>query len=107
ALHLFQQVEDREGEAAALDSLGFIHGCRADHDEAIACYIKSADLFRQIRDGRNQAVTLTSLGDIYHEAGDDGAARSSWQQALRLHEALDHPDAAQLRSRLERIRVDA
>lgn len=106
ALHLFQQAEDRHGEAAAWDSLGFIHGCRADHAEAIACYTTSAGLFRQISDGYNQAVTLTNLGDIYHAAGDAGSARSMWQQALRLHEALDHPDTTQLRSRLKRIQAD-
>jgi DNA-binding SARP family transcriptional activator/tetratricopeptide (TPR) repeat protein len=100
ALHLFQEAEDRQGQAAAWDGLGYIHDCRAEHAEAIACYRKGADFFRQIRDSYNQAITLTRLGDVYHAAGDHGAAQSTWQQALRLHEALDHPDTAQLRGRL-------
>ncbi len=100
ALHLFQQADDRQGQAAAWDGLGYIHHCRADHAGAIACYIKSADFWRQIRDGYNQATTLTRLGDAYHASGDHHSARRAWRQALRLHEALDHPDTAQLRSRL-------
>ena len=100
ALHLFQQAGDRQGQAAAWDTLGYIHDCRAEHAKAIACRIKAAGFFSQIGDRYNQATTLTRLGDAYHAAGDHGSARSTWQQALRLHEALDHPDTTQLRHRL-------
>ena len=100
ALRLFQRAENHQGQAAAWDSLGCIHDRRAEHAKAIACYTKGADFFRQIRDGYNQAMTLTRLGDVYHGAGDHGSARSTWQRALRLYEALDHPDTVQLRRRL-------
>jgi tetratricopeptide (TPR) repeat protein len=100
ALHLFQQAEDRQGQAAAWEGLGYIHDCRAEHGEAIACYMKSAEFFRQIHDSYSQAMTLTRLGDVYHAASDHTSAQRTWQEALRLHEALDHPDTTQLRRRL-------
>ncbi|HEV2371218.1 MAG TPA: BTAD domain-containing putative transcriptional regulator [Streptosporangiaceae bacterium] len=100
ALHMHEQADDREGQAGTWDSLGYIHHCRADHTEAIACYTKASDLYRQSRDGYNEARTLTRLGDAHHAAGDHQSAQRAWRQALRLHQALDHPDIAQLRRRL-------
>jgi DNA-binding SARP family transcriptional activator/tetratricopeptide (TPR) repeat protein len=100
ALHLHEQATDRQGQAGALDTLGYIHQCRADHTTAIACYLKGVDFYWQIRDGYNEAGTLTRLGDVYRAAGDHHSARRAWRRALRLYEALDHPDAARLRHRL-------
>jgi tetratricopeptide (TPR) repeat protein len=101
ALHLHEQAADRQGQAGAWDSLGYIHHCRADHTAAIACYTKGADFYRQVRDGYNEAETLTRLGDAYHAAGDHHSAQRTWRQALRMHEALDHPDTTQIRRRLD------
>lgn len=100
ALDLFQKDADAQGQASVWDTLGYIHNCRAEHAEAIACYIQAANFFGQMRDSYNQATTLTQLGDVYHAAGDRDSARSTWRQALRLHETLDHPDATQVRHRL-------
>src|SRR5581483_11047844 len=36
----------------------------------------------------------------YHAAGDIAGAHDTWRQALRLHEALDHPDTNEVRRRL-------
>jgi tetratricopeptide (TPR) repeat protein len=101
SLDLHEQAADRQGQAGALDSLGYIHHCRADHAEAIACYTRAADFYRQIRDGYNQAETLTRLGDVYHATGDHDSAQHVWRQALRLHEASDHPDTSAIRRRLD------
>jgi len=101
ALYLHEQADDRQGQAGVWDSLGYIHQCSADHSAAIDCYTKGADFYRQVRDGYNEAETLTRLGDAYHAAGDHDSAQRTWRQALRLHEALDHPDTTQLRRRLD------
>jgi tetratricopeptide (TPR) repeat protein/transcriptional regulator with XRE-family HTH domain len=101
SLHLHQQAGDRQGQAGAWDTMGYIHHCRADHAAAIDCYARSADFYRQIGDSFNEAETLTRLGDAWHEAGDHRAARRAWLRALRLHEALDHPRAAEIRDRLD------
>ena len=102
ALHLFQQAVDAQGQAAVWDTLGYIHDRRAEHAEAIACYVKAVGYFSRILDSYNQATVLTRLGDVYHAAGDRGSAHSTWQRALRLYEALEHSDTAQLRRRLTR-----
>jgi predicted TPR repeat methyltransferase len=61
----------------------------------------AADFYRQIRDSYNEAGTLTRLGDAHHAAGDYYSAQHAWRQALRLHEASDHPDTTEIRRRLD------
>jgi hypothetical protein len=38
-------------------------------------------------------MSLTNLGNAFEEAGDQEAARATWEQALLILEQLDHPDA--------------
>jgi DNA-binding SARP family transcriptional activator/tetratricopeptide (TPR) repeat protein len=101
ALDLHEQAGDRQGQAGAWDTLGYIHHGRADHGAAIDCYARAADFYRQIHDGYNEGETLIRLGDACHSAGDYRSARRAWWHALRLHEALDHPRTAEIRSRLD------
>jgi DNA-binding SARP family transcriptional activator/tetratricopeptide (TPR) repeat protein len=100
SLRLHQQAGDRQGQAGSWDTMGYIHHCRADHAAAIDCYARSADFYRQIGDSYNEAETLIRLGDACHAAGDRRSARHAWLHALRLHEALDHPRAEEIRDRL-------
>jgi tetratricopeptide (TPR) repeat protein len=101
ALRLHEQAGDRQGQAGAWDTLGYIHHGRADHAAAVDCFLRAADFYRQIHDGYNEGETLIRLGDAYYAAGDDRSARHAWWHALRLHEALDHPRTAEIRSRLD------
>jgi tetratricopeptide (TPR) repeat protein len=101
ALHLHEQAGDRQGQAGAWDTLGYIHHGRADHAAAIECYARAADFYRQIHCGFNEGDTLIRLGDAYHAAGDHRSAQRAWWHALRLHEALDNPRTAEIRSRLD------
>ena len=100
AISLLQAHGDRYYQARAWDSLGFAHHLLSYHAEAIACYQRSLDLFRQLRDTDMEADTLLNFGDAHQAAGDQGAARRAWLQALALIEDLDRPDAAQVRARL-------
>jgi hypothetical protein len=47
---------------------------------------------------------LARLGDNQSAAGDPGGAAESWHRALDLLEQLDHPDAEQVKARLDRLR---
>ena len=60
---------------------------------------------RQLDDKYEQAGTLNRLGDTYAAAGETPSARRCWYQALEVLEELHHPDAQQLRERLNGERL--
>jgi tetratricopeptide (TPR) repeat protein len=101
ALALFQEVGDRMGAAAAWDSLGYAQHQLGEHRHAIACYQHALDLDRDLDDRFGESGTLTRLGDTHAAAGDLDAARANWQHALGILDQLRHPDADQVRARLE------
>jgi hypothetical protein len=101
ALMLFQELGDRPGEANTWDSLGYAHHRLDHHTAAVDCYQHAFDLYRDLGDRYNQADTLTHLGDTHHTAGNPAAARTAWQHALVILTDLDHPDAADLRGKLD------
>jgi predicted negative regulator of RcsB-dependent stress response len=47
--------------------------------------------------------TTLSLGDTHHAAGDDDAARETWEQAQALFADLRHPDAELVRHKLKAL----
>ena len=52
-------------------------------------------------DRYQEAEFVIHLGDVQHTAGEQAAARESWQRALAILEELDHPEAARARGRLQ------
>ncbi|MGO9506235.1 MAG: hypothetical protein ACLPXZ_02435 [Mycobacterium sp.] len=64
-------------------------------------YQQAQAIFRQIGDQRTEAGVLSQLGHAQKTAGQDDAARQSWQQALAIFEELHDPRANQVRARLE------
>jgi tetratricopeptide (TPR) repeat protein len=72
----------------------------ADYFEAIACYERAIALSRDLADRFNEADTLSRLGDVHHSAGDIGAARRAWGDALRIFDEIEHPDRETVRAKL-------
>jgi tetratricopeptide (TPR) repeat protein len=103
ALDLFRTLADLDGQAATWDSLGYIQRHLGRHTEAVTCYQRAVDLYREVSAYYHQADTLASLGDTHDTAGDHTAARAAWHQALRILDDLQHPDAAQLRTKLHQL----
>jgi tetratricopeptide (TPR) repeat protein len=101
ALALHQELGDRMGEAYTWDSLGYAYHHLGRYAEAIACYQHALDLHRDLGVRYDEADALTHLGDTHHAAGDPGAARDSWQRALTILTDLAHPDADQVRAKLD------
>jgi tetratricopeptide (TPR) repeat protein len=100
ALSLLAARRDLFYEAAAWDSLGYARRQIGHHAQAIACYQHSLDLCRQLDDPDDRAVVLLHLGEVHHTAGDQDAARRTWQQALAILDDLHRPDARQARASL-------
>ena len=92
--------EDTVGQAHSLDSLGYIHSRLGHHPEAIACYRQALELLAGTQTVTLRAEMLAHLGDAHQAAGDAGAARRTWHQALAILDGLHHPEADRIRARL-------
>jgi DNA-binding SARP family transcriptional activator len=103
ALTLHRELGNRHGEAATWDSLGYAHHHLGQHADAVACHGRAVDLLAELGDRVSRASALTHLGDAQLAAGDDTAARRTWEQALAILDGLSHPDAAQVRGKLRRL----
>jgi hypothetical protein len=72
-----------------------------DHAAVILDYRRALALFRDLGNRYNEADTLTHLGDSLQAAGDPTGARTAWRHALTILTELRHPDAQQVRGRLD------
>jgi DNA-binding SARP family transcriptional activator len=91
---------DNVAQSYILDSVGYLHSRLGHHDEAISCYQQAIGLLTGTPAVTLRAVMLANMGDAYDAAGDPGAARRAWQEALAILDDLRHPEADRLRSRL-------
>lgn len=105
ALELLRGVGDRDCEAHVLRTLGHVHHRRADVDLTIKYHKLACDLFQDLGDVYSEAMTADELGDACNVNGDSDAARTAWQRAATLLTALDHPDAAVVRTKLNSVGV--
>jgi tetratricopeptide (TPR) repeat protein len=102
ALTLYQELDNRYGQAYTWSSLGCAYHHLDNHAEAITCHTRALDRFRDHGDRYNEATARTHLGDVHHDGGDAEAARAAWRQALVILDGLNHPDADDLRKKLDR-----
>ncbi|HZM80280.1 MAG TPA: BTAD domain-containing putative transcriptional regulator [Candidatus Limnocylindrales bacterium] len=102
ALEMQRETGHRYGQASTWHSLGFAHHHLGHYDEAAACYGHAINLHRATGDRYREAETLVHLGDS-HFAADGGAAaaRASWQKAVAILDRIGHPDAEQVRAKLD------
>jgi tetratricopeptide (TPR) repeat protein/transcriptional regulator with XRE-family HTH domain len=101
ALALNANVGNRELDAAIWDSLGDAEHHLCNLPEAAACYQRALGIYRELGDRTNEANSLAHLGGIRHAAGELAQAREAWQQALAIFEDTQHPDADELRAKLD------
>jgi tetratricopeptide (TPR) repeat protein/transcriptional regulator with XRE-family HTH domain len=101
ALELQRELGNLRGQAAALDSLGYAHFRLGEHAKAVGRYQQSLQAFRQLADRPNQADVLIHLGDVQTAAGDRTAALDAWRLAFVILSNLHHPDADQVRAKLQ------
>jgi transcriptional regulator with XRE-family HTH domain/tetratricopeptide (TPR) repeat protein len=90
-------------EAYALDSLGYAEHHLGNFSEAAACYQRALRISRESGDRQLETMILTHVGDARQAAGELPLAREAWQQALDILEDMQHPDADQVRAKLEGV----
>jgi tetratricopeptide (TPR) repeat protein len=103
ALARQQENGDDDGQAESWDSLGYAHHHLTQYTEAITCYRHAIVLFRNLGDRYNEATTLAHLGDTHHATGQPDAARICWERCLDILNDLEHPDADEVRTKLDNL----
>ncbi|MCX2951533.1 AfsR/SARP family transcriptional regulator [Lentzea sp. NEAU-D7] len=102
SLTLARRHRDREVEADALDTLGYVAHHTGDLSQALDHYRRALALFREIGHDYLEANVLERLGRTHHDLGHHDRARTAWLQAIELYRAQRRvKDAADLRQLLD------
>jgi tetratricopeptide (TPR) repeat protein len=103
AVELHIRNGDRNGEAAALDSIGYAHHHLGDHQQAVDHYEQALRLYELISDRTLEADTLGHLSDAQLALGRPAAARRSVLRAAEIFDELGHPDGKRIRAKLAAV----
>ena len=80
----FRAVDDRRGEAAALNGIGLVHDTMGEKHQALDFYEQALWLQRQVGDRGGEATTLNNIGGVHSALGDKRKALDFYEQALPL-----------------------
>jgi tetratricopeptide (TPR) repeat protein len=105
ALALHRKVGDQFWQAHTLDSIASAQHRLGRYEEAAGHYREAIDLYRDFGDRYDEADAWACLGDTYLAAGDSTSAGAAWHSALAILDDLSHPDAAQVREKLEMLKI--
>jgi hypothetical protein len=86
-----------------LDSIGCLADSTGEFRATVGHFTEALDLYRALGDINEEANTLHRPGRTHLSLGDRVAARSAWEQALRLHRAQGRPDGASIEQRLAEL----
>jgi tetratricopeptide (TPR) repeat protein len=100
ALALALRIDNQVIAAATWDSVGYVRGLLGQYEAAVSCYQVAAEIYAGLGSVWYRAEVLSNLGDTYAAAGDHGAARDRWREALAVFERTHHPGTESLRVRL-------
>ncbi|MEU8270079.1 tetratricopeptide repeat protein [Sphaerisporangium sp. NPDC049002] len=101
ALELQQRAGDRANEVVTLDTLGLLHQRLGDPETAIRHYERGLRLAGMMNSAGLRAQLLGHLGDASEATGDPRTARERWLEAYEIFRDLGHPQAADLRRKLQ------
>jgi tetratricopeptide (TPR) repeat protein len=104
SLAVCRELGDRKGEAAGLNNLGVVYLRLGRYPEAITCQQDSLAVCRELGDRYGEAESLRDIGDALRAVGRDVEAEAAWQAALTICEALEVPEADEIRDRLATLR---
>ena len=105
AIELCRSIGYSPGEAGTWDTLGVVWQRLGDHRAAVPCFLNAVTLDREMGNRYDLAMVLLHLGDTYASTGDDVGAREAWEESVLILEALHHPSAGEVRSRLTGLDV--
>lgn len=93
SLEIARWLEDRAGEASALDGLGKAAWLQGDYPEARDYHERSLVINRQIEDQDGISNNLNNLGNVAYRQGDYQAAKTYYEQSATLRRELGKQNA--------------
>lgn len=102
---IYRQINEVEGLARVLDTLGSVFASIANHEQALLFYSESLAKKIVIKDSPGQAITLGNLGRLCLQLGRYQQARSFVEQDLVLSENESDETKARLFNLLARIDI--
>ncbi|WP_037870705.1 AfsR/SARP family transcriptional regulator [Streptomyces sp. NRRL S-813] len=103
ALTITRITGNRWFEGNLLHILGRVANRLQRRDDAFEHYQRALEAHRDVGNRWGEGHTLSSLGEGQMLAGEAGAARTSWQQALMILTEFDDPHAENIRQRLRNM----
>jgi predicted ATPase/class 3 adenylate cyclase len=92
ALELFRRIDDKRGEARALNHLGLVSQERGAYERARGFFEESGTLARELGNEHGYAVAVVNLGGLALIEGDYARARELSELGLLLHREQDSRD---------------
>ena len=87
-LALYRKLEEKQGEAASLTSLGALAFAVGDLERAVALTRESLDLKRELGDERGLMSSRNNLGEMLQSAGDLAGAQALFEENLESDRRL-------------------
>lgn len=87
ALRLLEELDDEEGQALTLSTIGTVRYGLSDAANGRAAVSRARDIWLRLGDERDEGAALSDLGLLAYLAFDHAQARSHYEQALTQHRA--------------------
>jgi len=88
SLVIFEELNDKRGQAGALDNSCSCYCDLGDYDKALTCGLKSVRLYREVGAQEGEAEVLDSIGGVYKARGDYTQALAYLNRALTISEGI-------------------
>ncbi|MBW4549544.1 MAG: CHAT domain-containing protein [Aphanocapsa sp. GSE-SYN-MK-11-07L] len=85
---LYQQLDDKSGEAIALLGTGAVYSALGEQQKALAYYNQALPLRKAVGDRSGEANTLSNIGVVYADLGEKQKALEYYNQALPILQAV-------------------
>ena len=86
---LYDQIEDREGEANAIQALGDMHMRLDEYEEARGRYQEALEIYREIKHRLGEAHAIRALGEVHMALDEYEEARGRYQEALGIFREIN------------------
>jgi tetratricopeptide (TPR) repeat protein len=108
ALDLYRACDHVQGQADALNTVGWYHACLGEYRQAITHCEQALDLHQRLGPGIVLATTSDSLGYIHHHLGHHARSIAYYQHAVDMFRDLgDRHQEAETLTRLGEVHRDA
>lgn len=89
SIALFQQANDRYGQAKSLNSLGVIKRLRGQYDQAQTHLQQALAITRELDDLYDAAVSLNNLGSVLRLLGQYDEAQQCFEESFRYRQTIN------------------